>query len=64
MGGRIDYHIDPVFPVEHSDKSCRLKGENMKLQHVVFLIAVLLLGYFAGVKFPQTGQSLLAKVGL
>lgn len=36
----------------------------MQNKHWGMLIIVLLIGYFVGVKFPSTGSSLLAKVGV
>jgi hypothetical protein len=36
----------------------------MKMPHWGIIIAVLLVGYLVGVKFPSTGQSLLSKVGV
>ncbi len=36
----------------------------MRLHHGIFLILVLLAGYFVGVKWPSMGASALSKVGL
>jgi hypothetical protein len=35
----------------------------MKMSHWGVFIAVLIVGYLIGVKFPSTGQSLLGKIG-
>lgn len=36
----------------------------MKVQHVIALAVVLVLGYYLGIKYPATGQAALAKVGM